>query len=261
MHGDWFGGGFYCLNLSRHLGADQPFYVLEPYNFADLAIPPAFEEMATAHIESLRTVQPEGPYLLGGFCNGGLMAYEIARQLREQGQTVDILVMIDPATPAPHKMVRGSISRLGNLLRLSQEKQLDMFLLYIYSRIPSYRIKVKDSLPSIRSDQHGRGNHKKGTLFTRFGTMIPPAEALRHQWSGIYRWIAAGYMPAHYAGKLTLFWSSESFSHTVDWRAVTGASEVADYVFPGTHMSCKNENLHLLADRLRQCLDDAQVSE
>ncbi|HCI82789.1 MAG TPA: hypothetical protein DHW02_24220, partial [Ktedonobacter sp.] len=82
LHGDWFGGGFYCLNLARSLDAEQPFYVLEPYNFDGLPIPPTFEEMAAAHIQALRTIQPEGPYLLGGFCNGGLMAYEIARQLR-----------------------------------------------------------------------------------------------------------------------------------------------------------------------------------
>jgi len=261
LHGDWFGGGFYCLNLSRHLGPDQPFYVLEPYNFAGLVVPPTFEEMATAHIESLRTVQPQGPYVLGGFCNGGLMAYEIARQLHEQGETVDLLVMIDPATPAPHKAVRGTISRLGKLLHTGQEKPLDWFLLYIYSRIPSYRIKVQDSMRSLKHDQNGqkRPRNKQSSLFTKFATMIPPAEALRHQWSGIYRWIAAGYEPGQYPGKLTLFWSSESFSHTVNWRAVTGAKDVVDYVFPGTHMSCKNENLHVLAERLRTCLDEAQV--
>src|SRR5213078_1541204 len=149
LHGDWAGGGFYCIDLSHDLGADQPFYILEPYKFNDLPIPPSFEAMAAAHIDSLRTVQPEGPYLLGGFCNGGLMAYEIARQLHEQGETVDLLVMIDPATPAPHKAVRGTISRIGKLLHVGQEKPLDWFLLYIYSRIPSYRIKVQDSMRSL----------------------------------------------------------------------------------------------------------------
>jgi amino acid adenylation domain-containing protein len=260
LHGDWFGGGFYCLNLSRHLGPNQPFYVLEPYNFGGMPIPPTFEEMAKAHIESLRTVQPEGPYLLGGFCNGGLMAYEIARQLSAQGQTVDLLVMIDPASPAPHKVVRGTISRFGNLVRVGEEKQLDWFLFYIYSRISSYRIKVQDTLRSINVTQPGRARKDNSLAPLRLARIFPPSEALRHQWSGIYRWIAAGYMPGPYHGKLTHFWSTESFSRTVDWRKVTEAKEVTSFVFPGKHMSCQNENLYLLAERLSECLNEAQAN-
>jgi len=262
LHGDWFGGGFYCLNLSRYLGSDQPFYVLEPYNFEGLLVPPTFEEMATAHIESLRTVQAEGPYLLGGFCNGGLMAYEIARQLHAQGQEVDFLIMIDPATLGSHKTSRDLINRFGNLLHMGQEKQLDWFLLNIYSRVESYRIKVKDSMRSMNVEQIDR-KHKRtrvGSTLSKLVTIFPPAEALRHQWSGIYRWVAAGYAPGSYAGKLTLFWSTESYSQTVDWRKITGTKDVEDHFFPGSHMSCKNENLYLLAEQLSACLIEVQAA-
>ena len=100
LHGQWRGGAFYSRELARRMGPEQPFYLLEPYKFDGLAVPPSFEEMAVAHLETLRRVQPEGPYLLGGWCNGGLMAYEMARQLREQGQTVELLVMMDPDAPA-----------------------------------------------------------------------------------------------------------------------------------------------------------------
>ncbi|HEU5229812.1 MAG TPA: amino acid adenylation domain-containing protein, partial [Ktedonobacteraceae bacterium] len=86
LHGIWTGGAFYCFPLARVLGADQPFYVLEPYKFEALQVPPTLEEMAAAHIKVLRNVQPEGPYLLGGFCNGGLIAFEMARQLQTAGQ-------------------------------------------------------------------------------------------------------------------------------------------------------------------------------
>src|SRR5205823_10503335 len=92
LHGDWYGGGFYCLTLARSLESDQPFYVLEPYDFDRNGNPPTFEEMAATHIAAMRAIQPEGPYLLGGFCNGGLMAYEMARQLQAQGQAIDLLV-------------------------------------------------------------------------------------------------------------------------------------------------------------------------
>ena len=89
LHGDWT-GDIRLLNVARELGGEQPFYVLEPYRFDSIQAPPTFKEMAAAHLEALREVQPEGPYLLGGSCNGGLVAYEIARQLHEQGQRVTV---------------------------------------------------------------------------------------------------------------------------------------------------------------------------
>ncbi|MDQ6644505.1 MAG: amino acid adenylation domain-containing protein, partial [Chloroflexota bacterium] len=129
LHGAWNSDAFYCFRLAHRLGPDQPFYALPPYNFANLQIASTVEEMAAAHIQSLRTVQPEGPYLLGGFCNGGLVAYEMARQLRAQGQEVDLLVLIVPAyAPVLHAVVRRVIHFIGKLLRLSQEKQLACFL-------------------------------------------------------------------------------------------------------------------------------------
>src|SRR5256714_1154199 len=146
LHGDWYGGGFYCLNLARGLGPDQPFYVLEPYEFDRGGTPPAFEEMAAAHIEAMRAVQPEGPYLLGGFCNGGLVAYEMARQLHAQGQVVNLLALMDPALPGSHRSLRGAINRFSTVLRLDQGKQLDWFLRVLYLRIPAYRKKVKISI-------------------------------------------------------------------------------------------------------------------
>src|SRR2546421_234830 len=77
------GGAFYCFTLARDLGSDQPLYVLEPYRFDGLRIPPTLEAMAATYIESLRSVQPEGPYLLVAFCGGSPIAFEMAQQLRE----------------------------------------------------------------------------------------------------------------------------------------------------------------------------------
>jgi acyl carrier protein len=92
LHGNWNSEAFYCYALARHLGPDQPFYALEPYHFEGLCVPPTIEAMAAAHLEAIRAVQPEGPYVLGGFCNGGLVAYEMARQLQAQGEQVETLL-------------------------------------------------------------------------------------------------------------------------------------------------------------------------
>lgn len=253
LHGDWYGGGFYCLNLARGLEADQPFYVLEPYDFDRHATPPTFEEMAAAHIEALRGVQPEGPYLLGGFCNGGLMAYEMARQLHAQGQTVDMLILIDPAMPHSHGSLRRLINRFGSLTRLNQNIQVNWFLRYLYQRIPSYRKKVQESVVEQRELRH-----RWGKALPKLDLLYPTVAALRYQWSGIYRWVSSAYMPGLYEGKITFFWSSEAFTTNGDWRQLSGSPEVEDHIFPGSHMSCKNENLHVVAESLGQLLSQAQ---
>src|SRR6266849_6485663 len=132
LHGDWRDGAYWCFPLAHELGSDQPFYALEPYSFDGMPVPPKFEAIAAAHLKSLRAIQPEGPYLLGGFCNGGLLAYEMARQLHAEGQTLDLLVLMDPmglVFPTGHRWARAVISRIGDLMRLGQEKQLNGYIL------------------------------------------------------------------------------------------------------------------------------------
>src|SRR5438132_2261917 len=131
LHGDWISGAYWCFSLAHALGADQPFYALEPYSFDGLPVPPSLETMATAHLKSMRSVQPEGPYLLGGFCNGGLLAYEMARQLHTQGHRVDLLVLMDPmglVYPLHNRLANGLITLFGSLMRLDQEKQLNLYV-------------------------------------------------------------------------------------------------------------------------------------
>jgi acyl carrier protein len=150
LHGDYKGGAFYCFPLARDLGADQAFYTIEPYRFDGLANPPTLEVMAAAHITAMRTAQPKGPYLLGGFCNGGLVAYEMARQLHAEGETVDLLVLMNPHPVTYLRWMRRLVNRFGFLMRLDRGKQLYWFLwlqhmyryllhMYRYVKYPHYR--------------------------------------------------------------------------------------------------------------------------
>ncbi|HSE97218.1 MAG TPA: amino acid adenylation domain-containing protein, partial [Blastocatellia bacterium] len=74
LHGDHSGGGFYCLNLARRLDREQPFYVIPPHGTDNGPILPTIEAMAACRLRTLREFQPRGPYYLGGFCNGALVA-------------------------------------------------------------------------------------------------------------------------------------------------------------------------------------------
>ncbi len=90
----------YFYELARALGNELPFYGLQPVGL-DGETPPhtEVEALAAHYIEVIKTVQPHGPYHLGGHSFGGMVAFEMAQQLQRQGETVALLAILD--TPAP----------------------------------------------------------------------------------------------------------------------------------------------------------------
>ena len=99
LHGDFSGGGFYCIPLSRALGDEQPFYAVHPHGLDGHEVPESIEAMAAERLHALRRMRPTGPYFLGGHCNGAFVALEIARQLVEQGEEVPMVVLLDAKAP------------------------------------------------------------------------------------------------------------------------------------------------------------------
>lgn len=85
------GSVFYYRHLAEHLGKDRPFYGLQ----ATGQLFPCNEELSASYIAEIRKVQPRGPYFLGGYCMGGTVAFEMARQLQCQGEEVGLLALVD----------------------------------------------------------------------------------------------------------------------------------------------------------------------
>ncbi|RKG80214.1 amino acid adenylation domain-containing protein, partial [Corallococcus sp. CA049B] len=85
--------------LARRLGPSLPVYGLQSRGLDGRPVVESIEEMAALYIEAIRTVQPQGPYQLGGWSLGGVIAYEMARRLREAGEAVELLVLIDAHAP------------------------------------------------------------------------------------------------------------------------------------------------------------------
>ena len=86
--------------LIRRLSSDIPVFGLSPADPATLSLPIRMEEIASRQVEALRRFRPHGPYALAGWCADGILAYEMARQLRAQGQEVLLVAMMDAFNPA-----------------------------------------------------------------------------------------------------------------------------------------------------------------
>ena len=89
--------------------------------------------------------------------------------------------------------------------------------------------------------------------------MFPPVEALRKDYIGIFTWLAAGYDPGSYPGKITFFWASEEPA-MVGWNKVAGATEVESHSVPGTLMESVTKHISIVAGHVRVCLSKAQMT-
>jgi amino acid adenylation domain-containing protein len=115
--------------LAKLLDADQPVYALQARGLDGHILPnQSIETMAASYVGELRGLQPEGPYVLGGFCFGGMVALEAARQLAGAGQRVALVIMIQTAHPScgPFRADAGFLHRWWHrlVMRLDLERQL-----------------------------------------------------------------------------------------------------------------------------------------
>ena len=230
------GGGFYCSNLARRLGEDRPFYALVPHGLNGSSVPDTVEEMAALYLQMVRAVQPEGPYLLGGWCNGGTVAFEMAQQLRQQGQQVSLVALVgaSPRNDPAKRLARGLAYGVGSLLGLGPKARLRLFFgLRICGRF------IRRFYPSRRFRRTRRDNDLND---------------LRHR-------CFSSYITKPYSGRVSLFWPSEqgfgsSKDPTFGWSRVVPQIEVQEV--PGDHISCVKRHVAVLADRMKSCLEEAE---
>jgi phthiocerol/phenolphthiocerol synthesis type-I polyketide synthase E len=141
--------GFFCMHgaggnvliyreLAKQLGTDQPFYGLQAQGL-DGSCPPltTIEEMGALYATEIRKFQAHGPYFIGGYCMGGTLAYEVARQLRIGGEEVALLALFDTMNwsnirlPSVWAKAYHAVERIffhaANFFRLDRAGQREFF--------------------------------------------------------------------------------------------------------------------------------------
>ena len=250
-----FGNVLNLRHLATLVGADRPFFGLQARGlFGDEPPHESFEEMAAAYIEEIRTVQPHGPYSIGGFSGGGLTAFEIAHQLRAAGESIGLLLLLD--------------SRLPQTPRLTKLDRAKIQWQRVRQRGPGYlldwaRNRAKWQMEQI---QLRMGNREPARAEDQFHN-----EAVERA----FRAALPRYAMRHYPGPMVLFrpkldrayvfgpgrvldsakewvWEDNGFGAYVDLLEV--------HEMPGNHDSMVLEpNVRVMAARLRGCVVEAQA--
>ena len=122
----------------ENLDPELPVFGLRPPGVDRATVPLAsIEQLAAHYLQAIRAVQPHGPYRLGGFCFSGLVAYEMARLLREQGEELAMLALIDAYPPRPSRQRRfpRTRKRLRALKDADLRGKLGLVVRYV-ARLP-----------------------------------------------------------------------------------------------------------------------------
>lgn len=266
LHGDLSGGGFYSLRLSRALGTDQPFYVMPPQDVRTLPPSPTIEEMASQHLSALRAVRPRGPYVIGGFCVAGLIAYELAQQLRGIGEEVEMLLIIDAAPEDQVFRKACSLSMtLGKIFGWDERRQVAHFERWVArrSRLEHWRqlsfrkrarfIARRISKPFASLSRLFRSRRKSPP-----NPITPGTEAIGvRDVPSLFLWAAARYRPQPCQGAVALLLSDDVLC-SVDnvaraWKQL--ARDLTIHPLKGSHLECITAHVDNLAETIERCLD------
>jgi len=278
LHGQFNGWGLYCKALAPLLGSEQPLYVLHPLPEGE-DLPATVELMAKSYLRVLRDTQPHGPYLLGGYCHGGLIALEMARELLAQGEKVKLLVLIEAlARNREFRMRRKAVSFAARFLKMTPAEELDYFV----------------GLCELSTQFRGLSKSKKVQFLMRKASALPhiARQAIHRFWqrsesngtpsplqnvaASVGRWghaelnvhygrLVRGYLPRPYPDHLTIFRAKEEKHPTDDpslgWQGL--AKEVDLHIISGDHKGCISleENLPILAEHLKSCLDRCHAEQ
>ena len=262
LHGDLSGGGFYSLKLSRSLGPDQPFYVLAPQDIRSLSTAPSIEKMAAKHLAAIRAVRPRGPYIIGGFCIGGIVAYELAQQIKASGDSVEMLLMIDSAF---EDKVARSLRRLaeviGWFLRWDDLAKVKHFGRWAVWRERFTRWRRLDIQEQVRVAWCRVWDRIGVTSNSRRATpQISEPDVSGHREYdvlSVFLWAATRYHPRPYHGPAAVLLSDDVIhgqrNIAGEWRALI--SEVEVQALTGSHLECITAHVDTLAQTIEDCLE------
>ena len=246
------GNVFAYRALAQRLGKDQPFFGLEPPGADGQGEPlTRVEDLAAYFADQIRAVRPGGPCVIAGFCAGGSIAFELARQLQAGGTTVTFLAMFTSPHPTSYRFfpelrqkVANQVARGSQFARLLASSSNRERWQYLAERIRC-RVNPDDDVPAAEPE-----------------TLL----AIRIRMQDATRLAVRNYNPQPFAGRVVLFLPSRQGlrpgSALLRWRAL--ARETEEYCGPdgciGTEM-LQEPHVGVFAEFFRRCCDRAESDQ
>jgi thioesterase domain-containing protein len=234
FNGDLIGGHLSVRRMAELFGPDYPIISIDSHGLRGEPIPPSIEQMAADRLPLILERQASGPFLLGGKCNGAMVAFEAARQLIAAGHKVDMVAMVDPPTVNARPVTRAIIRLMKPVVspyRLGRTYQLLTHLEVFFFRASTSE-KITRLLKRLRKLHDGLSNPE-----------VPPA-----LWNA-YLIVMAQYLPAPLEVPVS-FYAADS-----DGRAWRLSSQLEVIEMPGRHNDTLASSAELLVDHLRQGID------
>jgi thioesterase domain-containing protein len=209
------------------------------------------EDMAACYIEAIRSVQSEGPYLLGGWSMGGEIAFEMAQQFHARGQSVALLALLDARIPSSAENVA--------------DEDFEATLMADVVRYFGFSKDLSESLAVLPREELLARVLEQGKTSGLIPTDIEASQAHRliELCKSDFR-ASRNYVLHRYPGRVTLFKASDDLSGNL-LDATLGWSDWAEggvdvQVVPGNHATMVYKpNVETLADKLAACIDQLQL--
>jgi amino acid adenylation domain-containing protein len=252
LGGDGGGGFFYYRRLATLLGQDQPsFGIRSPQEPFD-----KIESMAAYYIRALKEMQPQGPYQLGGFCFGGVVAYEMARQLENAGDKVSLLAILESSPPNLDRL-RDHLPRSARFRIENVYENLRDFVSHPTSEqlamVKRKARKVRDKFSRRNGDAISQPPPALQDLIDMSKYPKDYVKYAETHWKAL-----ESYVPGSYDGTIHLFRARKQPLRITDpslgWNVVA-PGRVRISVIPGTHESMVTDpNVQILADKIQETI-------
>lgn len=244
------------MPLAGELWPEQPLYGLQAADDAEEPAPVRIEALAAKYLAAVRAHQPEGPYQLGGWSMGGLIAFEMAQQLVEAGEQVALLAVIDTPLPATLDDPRDEDDDFAGVLRLFP-MELTAALRGKKPEPGGNGITPEERLRHVRDALYSAGLIPEGTALDWIQRVQAGYRARRQ---AVRRW-----RPRPYPGRVTYFRGTDqqdalSAEDGYGWATYT-AQPVEVHLVPGDHDSLVAwPHVAELAKALKDCLRSTELA-
>jgi acyl-CoA synthetase (AMP-forming)/AMP-acid ligase II/thioesterase domain-containing protein/aryl carrier-like protein len=246
LDGDLERGGVYMRQLARELDPERTVYSLPPHGTNGIVWHDTIETMASHYADVLEAAFPDGPFLLGGYCNGGIVAFEVARALRARGATVGPLVLVAAtASNAPFAWLRRTVAFAAPIFALNAQHEHAWYL-----RLRSHAI----ALATLRRQPQAAYERyvlEFGRVIRRLRAAPPLEEPPEEAESPAYVRMGEAmgrYFPRRYDGEVHHLWGEADAPRlpadpSMGWRYL--APRLTLHRVPGDHVTIVTRATHV----------------